>query len=62
MDKKEYDNLYYQKNKELIQLKRRLHYIEKRDEYIKRNKINYQKRKNNKDPIVVSKGQIVKFN
>jgi hypothetical protein len=62
MDKKEYDRLYYEKNKELIQLKRKLHYIETRDEYLKRNKINYLKRKHaSYGPIIIEKGKVIKF-
>lgn len=61
--KKKYDRTYYLKNREEICEKRRKYYKEIRIEYIRRNKINYEKNKNkgSRVPIVVAEGTLVKF-
>jgi len=60
--KKKYDREYYLKNREVICEKRRKHYIKTRTEYIRRNKINYERSKNrSREPIIVGEGTLVKF-
>lgn len=61
--KKKYDRAYYLKNREAIREKRRKHYIKTRTEYIRRNKVNYEKNKNkgSRVAIVVAEGTLVKF-
>jgi len=61
--KKQYDREYYAKNRVIISEKRQQHYKNNWNEHQRRNRANYENRRNitSREPIIITEGTLVKF-